>query len=375
VGVSLPAGAQEEINYCFGEQVTIEGGFRETVVGTSGPDVIRGGRVIDGGAGDDLICSLNGHDLVLGGRGDDKIDGGDNQDTIEGGPGDDYMDGGIVSSYYADVAGGETVSYEHAAGPVNVDISQGTGVGEGTDTVVGFTEIVGSEHDDVLRGSSGGRDNGDFIDGRAGDDAIYGSQGNDVNLEVLIGGEGNDSLHGFRGREMLLGGEGNDSLYGNRNGDSLRGGYGDDYMGGGIGDDSVLYGVVLIWGGEIYSGSKRAITANLGRGTASGEGKDVLSKLESVRGGEFDDLILGDGRSNSLSGGGGNDLVRGGRGRDYLRGGDYSDDNGGRDELYGGEGSDFLVEKDGSGGDVFDGNRGTDECDADPGDTLTNCEL
>jgi len=120
MGTALPAGAEDETHYCFGEQPTIKARSGATVEGTSGPDVIWGGKVIDGRGGDDVICSLNGRDEVYGGDGNDKIDAGDDQDTVEGGPGDDYLVGG--NSYHIGWSGGEMVSYEHASGPVNVDL-------------------------------------------------------------------------------------------------------------------------------------------------------------------------------------------------------------------------------------------------------------
>ncbi|MGI8521254.1 MAG: calcium-binding protein [Actinomycetota bacterium] len=367
MGIALPAGAEEEINYCFGEQVTIEAGFRETVVGTSGPDVIHGGYVIDGRGGDDLICSLNGPDKVYGGEGDDKIDGGDNQDTIEGGPGDDYLT--TLSNYYAGVAGGDKVSYERASGPVSVDLSQGIATGEGTDTLSGFREIIGSDYDDILRADAERHDNGVYIDGRGGDDVIHGSNANVEYREVLLGGGGSDTIHAYRGWDLLVGAEGNDNLFGNRGTDDLQGGLGDDNMDGGRGSDSVRYGEVYVFGDGSFPGAQAAIRANFVTGTVDGEGKDTFSNFESLEGTSFDDVLLGDGGPNSLGGGAGDDILRGWRGDDFLS------DGPGTDEMYGGRGSDFLGLKDGVGGDIFDGgNLGVDECRADPEDIIANCE-
>jgi hypothetical protein len=77
-----------------------------TIVGTSGPDHLRGtggADVICGGGGDDTIRGLGDDDVLIGGAGNDKLVGGPGDDTLRGGsgrdellggPGDDELDGG-----------------------------------------------------------------------------------------------------------------------------------------------------------------------------------------------------------------------------------------------------------------------------------------
>jgi hypothetical protein len=50
--------------------------------------------VIDGGGGNDRICSGSGEDLVSGEDGNDKIDAGSDDDVVSGGDGDDKLIGG-----------------------------------------------------------------------------------------------------------------------------------------------------------------------------------------------------------------------------------------------------------------------------------------
>jgi Ca2+-binding RTX toxin-like protein len=72
-------------------------GFRPTIAGTPGADVIRGTNqadVISAGAGDDRIEGLGLHDFICGGRGNDVIDAGSGADWIRGGAGDDELSGG-----------------------------------------------------------------------------------------------------------------------------------------------------------------------------------------------------------------------------------------------------------------------------------------
>jgi Ca2+-binding RTX toxin-like protein len=63
-------------------------GERCNIIGTPGPDVLRGG------AGDDVICALGGDDTLLGRGGEDTLDGGAGNDRLIGGPGVDTLLGG-----------------------------------------------------------------------------------------------------------------------------------------------------------------------------------------------------------------------------------------------------------------------------------------
>ena len=59
-----------------------------TIVGTPGPDVLRGTNR------DDFICGLGGDDKILGRGGDDVLQGGGGDDLLVGGSGDDVVGGG-----------------------------------------------------------------------------------------------------------------------------------------------------------------------------------------------------------------------------------------------------------------------------------------
>jgi acid phosphatase type 7 len=67
-------------------------GSSPTIVGTSGPDVIRGtarADVIVGLAGNDVLSGLAGDDLLCGGRGNDTLRGAKGVDSLAGGTGED----------------------------------------------------------------------------------------------------------------------------------------------------------------------------------------------------------------------------------------------------------------------------------------------
>ena len=82
--------------------------------------------------------------------------------------------------------------------------------------------VVGTDGDDVLRGTNGA----DVIMGLGGDDRIDGLNGDDV----ICGGAGDDDLRGSNGVDTLLGGFGEDDLSGGNGDDRLVGGPGRDVL-------------------------------------------------------------------------------------------------------------------------------------------------
>jgi Ca2+-binding RTX toxin-like protein len=91
-------------------------------------------------------------------------------------------------------------SFFLSPGPVTVDLAAGTASGEGTDTLTGIENVVGSaDFGDTLNGDA--QDNS--LLGSGGDDSVSGSDGNDE----LDGGDGTDSLDGGTGIDTCLNGE------------------------------------------------------------------------------------------------------------------------------------------------------------------------
>ena len=109
-------------------------------------------------------------------------------------------------------------------------------------------------------------------------------------------------------------------------------------------------------GGSVYANlrSDRAIMRD------TGERVDI-SGVTSIRGSEYGDRTLGDGRFNDFTGYGGNDTLRGRGGHDNLSGGRGNDrlfGNHGWDHIDGGRGRDVIVG--GRGDDVLNGGSGAD---------------
>jgi len=86
-----------------------------------------------------------------------------------------------------------------------------------------------------------------------------------------------------------------------------------------------------------------AIVANLGQGSATGDGPDVVAGVERMLGSPLGDRLIGNDPPNFLNGGSGNDDLAGMGGRDRLVGGP------GNDDLDGGPGVDTCVQGPASG--------------------------
>jgi serralysin len=202
---------------CFDVQATIVGTKgNDHIHGTSGRDVIvgLGGNDTIWGLGDaDRLCGNGGDDKLIAADGVDKVNGGSGRNVLKGGPGDDTLFGGpSVDSFWPgagnDVVDGkgtpgeEWVHYEHAQGPVSVDLSIGHATGDGTDILVAIWDVAGSRFGDLIKGNEG--DN--ILRLGRGNDRALGKGGSDH----ILGGPGTDDLDGGAGANVNDGGDGND---------------------------------------------------------------------------------------------------------------------------------------------------------------------
>jgi len=203
-----------------------------------------------------LIEGTAGADSLTGTAGDDSIFGYDGNDTLHGGAGADIIDGGRAMDF---------ADYSDSSAAVYIDISTGTGIGEGGDaagdTISGIDGLIGSAFDDTLIGfdmwnnAPGdvftnvfyGNAGNDYMDGAGGGDSLYGGADNDTILggwgdDWLDGGTEDDSLLGGTGNDGLLGDAGNDTLLGDEGNDTLFGGAGADVLSGNAGADTLVGG-------------------------------------------------------------------------------------------------------------------------------------
>ncbi len=165
----------------------------ENLTGTAFNDTLTGN------ASANVLSGLAGNDTLKGGAGNDTLTGAAGNDTLNGGAGNDHMDGGA--------AGSDTASYADATAAVKVNLAsataQNTG-GSGTDTLLNFENLDGSNFNDKLSGNAGAN----TLNGLGGNDGLNGAAGNDI----LSGGAGNDRLIGGAGNDSLDGGIGIDSF-------------------------------------------------------------------------------------------------------------------------------------------------------------------
>jgi Ca2+-binding RTX toxin-like protein len=147
----------------------------EVLVGTNGPDVLRG----DGGY--NHVLGLGGDDVVSGNGSTDTLVGGEGNDLLSGDGGDDVIDGG---------PGSDTAGYAASPGGVFVVLRGG---GEGaSDTAAGMDALHGIEN----------------ASGSPYNDSLLG----DGDANRLDGGEGNDRIQGGGGADALIGAGGDDTL-------------------------------------------------------------------------------------------------------------------------------------------------------------------
>jgi Ca2+-binding RTX toxin-like protein len=202
-------------------------------------------------------------------------------------------------------------------------------------------EIVGTESDDVLRGTP----ERDVIFAGEGNDVITGSLGNDL----ICGGLGDDLIHGGRGNDEVDGGAGTDRVIGDLGDDKVMGGTGSaDEVAGSLGIDTINggpgefdlihgdYGYDRMDGGpgssdiasfatKVAGGKGAGVWVSLQAHKARGDGHDRLFRLESLEGSAFRDTLIGGKGDNAINGGPGDDTILGGGGVDDLVGGQGSD--------------------------------------------------
>ncbi|WP_299848864.1 matrixin family metalloprotease [uncultured Roseovarius sp.] len=211
-------------------------GFKNTIIGTVGPDTMDGG----------------GHsDRLIGGTGADDLRGGSGNDVLIGGTGADILNGG---------GGLDTVDYSRSKAAISFDLASSSrasgGQAEG-DRLISIERVISGSGNDTLEGSGAnerfiGGAGGDILSGGGGHDRLNGQTGSDT----LNGGSGNDRLAGDFGNDLLQGETGNDTLSGQGGEDTLEGGDGDDLLRGGNRRDTLEGGT----GDDVLEGNEFADT-------------------------------------------------------------------------------------------------------------------
>jgi Ca2+-binding RTX toxin-like protein len=296
-------------------------------------------RIIDGGAGNDVITGSVGADVLIGGPGGIQTvppDAETDQDMIDCGG----AAGGTTCLSSGDVVFrtvGEDTLAANCAAALQFDESAAGGGGAGNvfvgtsgddliDQSASMSDLIilGFEGNDTIRSGSGndtidGGLHSDSVEGGSGNDAIFGSQrcrdetGNDrlfgqAGADFIEGGEGDDFLDGgadsdvvvdlFGGTDMLLGGTTN-------HGDTMAGGPGNDTYDGGPGNDLIVDSILLEFTLNVVDA--------MGNPVPGGQNRSLIY----TDGGGNDTMLGGDG-DDSMNAGQGDDCVDGGAGNDRI---------------------------------------------------------
>jgi Ca2+-binding RTX toxin-like protein len=204
-------------------------------VGNKGDNTIINGTEhavsIDGGAGNDVLWSLQAESTLIGGAGDDYYIFSSHDDVV------------------VEAAGGgdDTIEAWH-----DIDLGGFTNIENLVLGIGGGTTATGNAFDNKITGNAGanvlyGLDGNDTLDGGTN------SGGGVSNNDSLYGGNGDDRLEGWVGSDVLEGGDGNDTLVA---------GFGTDQLTGGAGSDTFAVGTT----GGIVGGVDRVIDFQVGAG-------------------------------------------------------------------------------------------------------------
>lgn len=191
------------------EVIEFNNGGRDTVVSflanykldANVENLTIGGSAVGNGSGNELANSIKGNSArndLKGFEGNDSIYGFGGDDFINGGAGDDNLNGG---------SGIDTVTFKVGAllnVGATVDIAK-TGrqnTGYGSDSILAFENIEGTDYADTLYGDNGvnkisGLAGGDIIRGRGGDDDLTGGAGADTFIFEGAAANGVDRIRSF----------------------------------------------------------------------------------------------------------------------------------------------------------------------------------
>ncbi len=360
---------------------------------TGNSDYLLGSRfsdVVQGGAGADILWTLDSNDDLTGGTGDDNLDGGSGSDTYRYALGDGHdrihddrhRDGGPTNILVLGpgIVAADLILDRDQADSNNVRIAFAGQAGSILlDNQLYLTSYAGTQYKhgiDVIQFDDGTSWNRTQIEG-----AVVSA------ITAVNGTSSAETLNGTAGRDNVFGSGGNDSIGGGAGHDLLRGGSGNDTYRFNLGDgfdvvveesgtDKVLFGTGIAVADIVLSrpiqdgdttgvviavaGTNDRLYVKSATGIESYEFADgtvwteadlrshLYDQLETAGG----DVIYATGFNETIEGGAGADWIYAGGGADTLDGGTGSDllDGGAGDDLFlfgGGHGRDVVTDDSG----------------------------
>lgn len=182
-----------------GSDLVAGGRGRDSIAGKRGNDILAGQDgardFLDGGVGDDVVDGGSGDfDQAIGDIGNDELRGGDGDgDVLRGALGRDLLDGGPGSSDTASFTIAGAAGRSVGGRGVEVDLSAGTAVNDGTDRLAEIEDVIGTAFRDRIQGDPGAN----VIYGAGGDDQLV-AVGNG---DTAFGGVGSDACKGFAAQD------------------------------------------------------------------------------------------------------------------------------------------------------------------------------
>jgi Ca2+-binding RTX toxin-like protein len=243
--------------------------------------VFRGPRVVWS-----INNDIGGTDIINGGIGADILIGGAGQDTMHGDVGTDWLVGDNGRFDFVPVTGND--------GPTMLSLVQTTGM-----TFGGGDTISGDAGADMIFGGAGG-------DAIFGDNSAASSGGSDL-ADIIIGDNGqidflNGAIASLTTTDIVVTTAGADTITGNVGADIILGGFGDDKISG-------------LGGADILIGDQAKITYATGGVTLTKIDTIGLNPatggIDTIYGGDNDDIIVGGANSDRLDGGNDRDLIFG----------------------------------------------------------------
>jgi Ca2+-binding RTX toxin-like protein len=336
-----------------GSNPTAFGSGANRLSGLDGNDMLQGlggADVLDGGMGSDtatyagaatgVVASLASPAANTGDAAGDSyvsienLTGSAFADALTGNNAANVLTGGAGADALNGMGGNDTAAYGNAASGVAASLTTpGSNTGDAAgDSYLSIENLSGSAFNDTLVGDAGanalfGLQGDDILQGRAGADLLSGKDGNDTasysaasgavvasliapgtntgeaagdsydSIENLTGSAFDDTL---TGTNPSVSGAGVNILSGLAGNDTLQGRGGADVLDGGAGKDAASYADAT---GAVYAS---LATPALNFGEAAG---DSYVAIEDLIGSAFNDVLVGDGGANKLSGLGGDDIL------------------------------------------------------------------
>lgn len=298
------------------------GAYSDTLNGATGNDRLFGG------SGDDTLDGGLGADTMIGGVGADTYFVDNAGDKIFEIVATSQNSSNPLSIYGFDTVN-STISYTLGASVENLRLLGATAI-NGTGNALNNL-IIANAGNNILNGGAG-------VDGVSFEYAtaavtanlglataqVTGGSGTDTLLgfENVLGGSGNDVFTGTAGDNLMSGGLGNDTLNGLAGNDTLDGGSGNDNMVGGLGNDVYrVDSITDVVTEGLNAGTDRvesSISYTLG---ANVENLTLTGGSTTGNGNTLGNIIIGSWGVNTINGDAGNDTITCNSGNDIIDGG------------------------------------------------------